>query len=235
MPVTVEERVTNLEQTMNRFILEMLDFKDEMRAFKEEMLDFKDEMRAFKEEMLDFKDEMRAFKEEMLDFKDEMRAFKDETRASQKQMARQWGELANKMGTMAEDLVAPSVPRILQQVVECPEEGIESVAVRVKRRQPKSGTMREFDVVAVCGEYVLVSETKSTLRADYIRDFAEMLPDIRLFFPEYSDRKFIGAIGSLYVEPGLVRYGERLGLIVLGFGEDVMSVLNSPEFTPRTF
>jgi len=249
MPVTVEERVTNLEQTMNRFALEMLDFKDEMRAFKdemrafkEEMLEFKDEMRAFKDEMLEFKDEMRAFKDEMLEFKDEMRAFKDEmrifkdeVRASQKQMDRRWGELANKMGTMAEDLVAPSVPRILQQVVECPEEGIESMAVRVRRRQPETGTMREFDVVAACGEYVLVSETKSTLRADDMRDFAEMLPDIRRFFPEYSDRKFIGAIGSLYVEPGLVRYGERLGLIVLGFGEEVMSVLNTPDFVPRAF
>jgi len=40
----------------------------------------------------------------------EMRDFKDETRASRREMNRRWGELANKMGTMAEDLVAPSHP-----------------------------------------------------------------------------------------------------------------------------
>jgi hypothetical protein len=32
-----------------------------------------------------------------------------------------------------------------------------------------------------------------------------------------------------------VRRGEAMGLIVLGFGEDVMDVLNSPGFVPRIF
>ncbi|RME51201.1 MAG: hypothetical protein D6796_01475 [Caldilineae bacterium] len=192
-------------------------------------------MRDFKEEMLAFKDEMRDFKEEMLAFKEEMRDFKEEMRLSNRQMNRRWGELANKMGTMAEDLVAPSIPRILRTVVECPEEAIESMAVRVRRRDPETGTMREFDVVAACGEYVLVNETKSTLRPEHIRNFADMLPGVRRFFPEYEGRKFIGAIGSLYVDESLVRRGEKLGLIVLGFGEEVMTVLNSPGFTPRAF
>jgi len=29
--------------------------------------------------------------------------------------------------------------------------------------------------------------------------------------------------------------GERRGLIILGFGEDVMDVLNTPGFVPREF
>jgi hypothetical protein len=32
-----------------------------------------------------------------------------------------------------------------------------------------------------------------------------------------------------------VRFGERRGLIMLGFGEDRMVVLNSPGFAPREF
>ena len=164
---------------------------------------------------------------EMRDFKDEMRDFKDETR-------RQWGELSNKLGTMAEDLVAPSIPRILQTVVDCPADSINS-AVRVKRRSAR-GTLHEFDVVATCGDYLFINETKSKLRPEDVRAFAEeTLPIARDFFPEYADKAVIGIVASLYVDDSLVRYAERQGLVVLGFGEDVVDVLNSPDFTPKTW
>lgn len=166
----------------------------------------------------------------------EMREFKEEMRASRIEMNKKWGELANKLGTMAEDLVAPSVPRILRQTVGCPDGGVESVAVRVQRLHPADRSRRrEFDVVAACGEYVLVNETRSRLDSKDVADFAERLPEARDFFPEYTDKKFIGAIASLYVDESVVRYGEKQGLIVLGFGEDVMEVLNSPGFVPREF
>jgi FtsZ-binding cell division protein ZapB len=256
----LEQRVTDLESmmaqliaTVNQLSLEMREFKDEMRAFKDEMLAyreearaemrefkaemraFKDEMRAFKEEMLDFKDEMRDFKDEMRDFKDEMLAYREESRAELKEWRRQWGELANKMGTMAEDLVAPSIGRILRTTVGCPEDRVDSVAVRVRRRHPRTDKEREFDVVATCGKYLLINETKSRLDVGAIDRFVEVLPGVRDFFPEYVDKEVIGAIASLYVDEGLVRYGERQGLIVLGFGEDVMDVLNEPGFVPKSF
>ena len=180
--------------------------------------------------------EMREFKDEMREFKDEMRDFKDEMHLSRKEMNRKWGELANKMGTMAEDLVAPSVPRILRLTVGCPDDRVESLAVRVRRLHPTDRHReREFDVVAACGEYVLINETKSRLDAQSVEDFAQRMPEARDFFPEYADKKFIGAIASLYVDESVVRYGEKQGLIVLGFGEDVMEVLNSPDFVPRVF
>lgn len=159
----------------------------------------------------------------------------EEIKRAVREMRRQWGELSNKMGTLAEDLVAPSIPRVLRTVVECPEDAVESVAVRVRRRHPKTRQVREFDVVATCGEYLLINETKSRLRPEHIREFVEELKHVRMYFPEYADRKVIGCIASLYVDPSLVRFGEGQGLIVLGFGEDAMDVLNSPEFTPRIF
>ncbi len=231
--IKVEARVINLEKMMSQLILtveqtsrEMREFKDEMRL---EMQEFKDEMREFKDEM---RLEMREFKDEMQEFKDEMREFKDESVRERREMRKQWGELANKMGTMAEDLVAPSVPRIFAQVIGCDRQNISSSAVRVKRKWQKGN--KEFDVVAVCGDYVLINETKSNLRSEDIREFAqETLPLIREIFPEYAGKKIIGAIASLYVDDNLVRYGERLGLIVLGFGEDVMDVLNSDGFQPK--
>lgn len=164
--------------------------------------------------------EMREFKDEMRDFKDEMR--------------RRWGELSNKLGTMAEDLVTPSIPRILPTLVDCPSDSINS-AVRVRRRTV-GGQTHEFDVVATCGDYLFVNETKSKLRPEDVTAFVEeTLPMVRDFFPEYADKQIIGIIASLYIDETLVRYAERQGLVVLGFGEDVMDILNSAEFVPKTW
>ncbi len=227
-----QAQLDQLSREMREFKEEMRAFKEEMRAFKQEMLDFKDEMRAFKQEMLDFKDEMRAFKQEMLDFKDEMRAFKDEMRRTVAKMNKQWGDLANKMGTLAEDIVAPGIPAILRQVVGCPE--VDSLAVRVRRRLP-DGTVHEFDVVATCDDYALINETKSKLTVEHVREFLTFLRRAREFFPEFQEKRIIGAVASLYVEPSVTVFAERQGLLVIGLGEENLVVLNSPDFTPKAF
>jgi hypothetical protein len=156
--------------------------------------------------------------------------------ATVKEMRRESGELSRRLGTMAEDLVAPSVGRILRNVIGASEDDITSVAVRVRRRTPqRPGEMVEFDVVAVCGDFALVNETKSRLAPEHILAFVERLGSVRTFFPELADKRILGAIASLYVDESLVRLGERQGLIVLGFGQDLMDILNSPGFVPRAF
>jgi len=229
LEVAVERRVANLEALMAQVWRTIERVDRQIERTQHQVDQTSRELRAFKDEMRAFKDEMCAFKDEMREFKEEMREFKRE-------MNKKWGELANKMGTMAEDLVAPSVPRILRQIVSCPDDRVEMIAVRVRKLHPADHSReREFDVVAVCGEYVLINETRSRLDTRMVEDFAERMPEAREFFPEYADRKFIGAIASLYVDESVVRYGEKHGLIVLGFGEDVMEVLNSPGFVPREF
>ena len=219
--IVLEPRVTNLEELMAQLTRNVGELTRNVNSLQDEMRDFKDEMR-------DFKDEMRGFKDEMGDFKDEMRDFKTE-------INKKWGELSNKMGTMAEDLVAPSIERILKETVGCPDNQVEWQAVRIKARHQNSGQQREFDVVAVCGDYLLVNETKSYLRPEDLPEFVNLLTEVRDYFPQYKEKQVIGSIGSLYVDSSLVRRGERLGLIVLGMGDHLMQVLNTPEFSPQFF
>lgn len=228
----VEEKVNHLDELMAQLIKTVDQTSREMRQSdersKREMQEFKEEMRQSDERS---KREMQEFKTEMRDFKDEMRDFKDEMRQLKKNSDKQWGELSKKLGTMAEDLVAPSIPRILKQITGCTEE-LDYFACRIRVKKPQT---KEFDVIAVCGDYIFVNETKNTLRSDYINDFYETMQSIHDYFPEFAGKKFIGAIASLYVEEHLVRQGEKLGLIVLGFGEELMDVLNSPGFVPKVF
>ena len=86
-----------------------------------------------------------------------------------------------------------------------------------------------------CENWVFINETKSTLRPEHLEKFHRLMQRIRDYFPEYKENQFIGAIASLYVDQSLVEYGETLGLIVLGFGEELMDVLNSTGFTLKSF
>ena len=122
--------------------------------------------------------EMSAFKDEMSAFKEEMRAFKEETRSSRKEMNKRWGDLSASLGMLVENIVAPSVPRVLREVFGCPDEEIESLLVRLKRKHPsRRGYNREFDAIAGGCGFVLIVESKTQLDTDAVGEFAERLPE----------------------------------------------------------
>lgn len=180
--------------------------------------------------------ELAAFKREMAEFKNEMSVCQERADADRREMNRQWGALANKMGTMAEDLVAPSIPRILRTLFGCPDDILDLAAIRVRRRSQRDRTRsREFDYIAACGDYFLINETKSSLKPADVDEFVETLSTAREFFPEQADRRIVGALASLYVDESLARYAERNGLIILSFGDDGMDLRNRSGFSPRLF
>ena len=65
--------------------------------------------------------------------------------------------------------------------------------------------------------------------------FIEVLQEARDFFPQYKEKKVIGALASLYIDTSLVRHIEKQGLIAMAVGQNLMDVLNSPGFKPKEF
>ncbi|MGA7878567.1 MAG: hypothetical protein WCA08_23105 [Desulfoferrobacter sp.] len=101
--------------------------------------------------------ELARLSVEMREFKDEMREFKDRSEQDRRQMNRKWGELANKMGTLIEDIVAPNLPRVAKEVFDCPEPSFFTVH---PRKRKGSGTL-ELDALVVCEKVVLLSQFKT--------------------------------------------------------------------------
>ena len=173
--------------------------------------------------------ELREFKEEMRDFKDEMRNFKEENRLQIRQMNIRWGEIAKKLGTITEDLVAPSIPRIIQE-----EFGLEVADLMIRRkRKLADGRIKEYDAIAVAGEYVFVDSTKSTLDGDGVKEFVKDIQEFRGFFPEYAENKIVGILASLFVEEGTLAYAGKMGFVVIAVGDNLMEVKNPKGFKPK--
>jgi len=159
----------------------------------------------------------------------EMRAFKDEMRQQSRDMNRKWGEISNKLGTMVEDLVAPSLPRIVEEKLR---EIVLDLMPRRKRRLT-DGRVREFDAVAVTSSLVCLNSTKATLRSADVDRFVEDIAAFREFFPEYDDRPLVGILASLAVDDSVLSYAEKQGFLVLAVGDELMEIKNRPGFEPK--
>ena len=204
MPVT-EKRMSRLERALENFITSVRD--SQMRT----------------------ESELREFKEEMRVFKDEMRDYKEENKQQLREMNIKWGEMARKLGTITEDLVAPSIPRIIKE-----EYGLEVTDLMVRRKKRlMDGRSKEYDAIAVAGEYVFVDETKSTLDSEDVKDFIEDIQGFRDFFPEYEKNKVVGILAGLYVDEGVIKYAEKAGFLVLAIGDALMEIKNTKGFKPK--
>jgi len=126
--------------------------------------------------------EMKEFKNEM---KQEMKDFKTYTQLSFERMNRKWEELVRKQGTLVEDMVAPNMKFIAEKYFNCKKSDCQSFAIRFEKQHPKiQEKEKEFDVLAVYPDKVIVNETKFNPKLaakfiDFIRsgDFFEYFPE----------------------------------------------------------
>ena len=233
MPIT-EERIDRIERAVQDFIVSVneshMRTEAELREFKDEM--HESHMRT-EAELKKFKDGMQAShmrtEAERRESKNEMQTYKEENRQQIREMNVKWGEMAKKLGTITEDLVAPSIPRIVKE-----EFGLEVTDLMVRRKKKLTdGRSKEYDAIAVAGECVFVDETKSTLDSEDVKDFIMDIQEFRNFFPEYEKNKIIGVLASLYVDENVIKYAERSGFLVLAVGDKLMEVMNTKGFKPK--
>ena len=150
-----------------------------------------------------------------------------EAARERREMNKRWGELANKMGTVVEDIVAPSVRRLAREVFGCGELQYFSERVSLKRSDDSSRE-REFDALYVGTRAVLLNETKSSPRAEDARRFAEFLSsgEFALYFPRYRELPIVPVFSSLSIPAHLVTYLTRHGIYALAMGDEAMQVVN---------
>jgi len=173
----------------------------------------------------------------------ELDSLSKEVKATAKQVKetnKQMGELSHRMGTLVEDMVSPDMLRILRHAANIPEEVEGVVNVRVQRLYRGSVSNGhaykiEFDAVAECGDYVLVNETKATLRPEHVKEFITELGYLRDYFPEFVGKQIIGSIASLRIDESLVVHASRQGLLVLALGEGMLQLQNEAGFQPKIF
>lgn len=224
----VEERLSSLEIVLESFIMSthvmIREIKNENAKMKQDSAEFK---RNIEKTVAEMKQDTVEFKSNMDKTVAEM---KRDTAKMKKEMNRQWGDLANKMGTMVEDIVAPNIAGIAKQYFNV--ETLAFFAVRVKCQNTiNPEIVKEFDVIAVSDHLFFVNETKSTVKIGYVDDFTESLKSIYDYFPQNRGKKLIPIFSALHIPDDIQNYLTRHNIYAMGMKEETMDLLNFEELS----
>jgi len=137
--------------------------------------------------------------------------------------------LTGKWGRFVEGLIAPGTISMFKERGI----GVEKVYQRVKAH--KDGREIEIDILAINKEYAILIEAKSSLGISDVDEHIERLKAFRVFFPEYSDRKIVGAVAGITIEEEADRYAYRHGLFVIGQSGETVKILNDKKFRPKVW
>ena len=168
-----------------------------------------------------------ALSKESREFKGEMREFKEEAERDRRRMNKAWGDLANKLGTTVEDVVAPNIPRIGREEFSMGERTDLLVRARRVSRQGKKRE-REYDIVCAGAGKVLIVEVKSSPSREQIPDFLTSLAEFADFYPEYGDLEHIGLFASWSLPNPVRKALAQAGLYGLAMGNETMEIVVRP-------
>jgi len=152
---------------------------------------------------------------------------KDDAARSRKEANYKWGKLAEKLGTLVEDMVAPNIKSIAKKyfnLTECED----FMTNRVKRHPVDKGREKEFDVIAVYGDTVILNETKVTPRMKYVEEFIEFVKKDTFyeFFPEYNGKILIPIFASMNIPDNVITHLSRNNILAMTMGEENMDIVN---------
>ena len=155
--------------------------------------------------------------------------FSRETDRKIQEVSKSVGNLTGKWSRFVEGLIAPGAVALFRQ------RGIEVDRIFQRVSARKNGEGIEIDILAVDQEYVVLIEAKSTLSVDDVKEQIERMKAFKKFFPEYADRKTVGAVAGIVIEEGADRFAYRQGFFVIGQTGETVAILNDRQFQPKVW
>ena len=147
--------------------------------------------------------------------------------AKVEEVSRSVAALIGKWRKFVEGLIAPGAVAMFK------ERGIEVEKVFQRVKAQKDGEGIEIDILAINKEYAVLIEAKSTLSIEDVKEHMKRLKAFKAFFPEYSDRKVVGAVAGIVIEERADRFAYRQGLFVIGQTGETVKILNDKTFKPK--
>ncbi|MCF6150680.1 MAG: DUF3782 domain-containing protein [Candidatus Kuenenia sp.] len=200
-------------------------FKETDKRFKETDKRFKETDRILKEKFKETDEEIDKLSKSV----EETRKSAEETRKASENTNKAVYALTGKWSRFVEGLIAPAVERLFK------ERGIEVDKVFQRVKTHRNGDEMEVDILAINGEYAVLIEAKSTLKIEDVKEHLERLEKFKTFFPEYKERKVVGAVGGIVMEEDSDKYAYRNGLFVIGESGDAAVILNDTNFQPKVW
>ncbi len=207
-------------------VQEIKGFFQEIRELQRETeLQMKETDRKFQETDRKFQETDRKFQESSREFDKRMA----ETNRQIKETSKRVGALSNRLGEFVEEMVRPGVEKLFQ------ERGIDVHSqIGPMKASDADGGIQVDLAVRNTTEMVLI-ECKSKLSEEHVNDHLERLSKFKKYFPEYTDKKLMGAVAAMVIPESVGRYACKQGMFVLAQSGEVMTILNDEKFAPAVW
>ncbi|KJR41011.1 hypothetical protein MCHI_003090 [Candidatus Magnetoovum chiemensis] len=228
------ERVDKLEFLMAQLIEERRESVKELRESQRESRKEADrqmeELRESQRKSQEKADrQMEELRESQKETAQQLRKSITSLEKDFKRVNQDWGNLSRKLGTIVEDMVFPSIARIIRERFGYKVTGIFTRVIKTL----DDGREKEFDLYADTKDYIFLNSTKATLTYSDVRHFSKDISKFRLFCSEYNHKPLIGILSTLNIKESVLRHAQEAGYIVLGIGFELMEVKNTAGFEPK--
>ena len=155
-----------------------------------------------------------------------MKEFKDEMKQFKREINKKWGELANRLGTLAEDIFGPGIPYLLKRL------GFETESYFFDLEVGPRGKKRQYDVL-IFGrsrdgkEKVFVAEVKNQGRSEDFIQLRESLESLKEFFPPVREKIIIPILAAFRFGEGVENLANKRGVLLVRMGGEYLEPLNS--------
>ena len=163
----------------------------------------------------------RDLKKSREEFDRDLKKSREEFNKSMAEINRNLGGIGNTQGEIAEDLFRRNTKAALNEY---------GIPIDQVHHNLKATGRREYDIVAVNAERVVVIEIKTKLKAKDVEKFLQtQLPQFKSAFPEFRDHVVYGGMGALVMSEEQEMELSGLGLFVFTQGKDGITRVRKPE------
>jgi len=173
--------------------------------------------------------ELQNFKEFVLtsqaNWEQRWTKLEQEREKERQEMNKKWGELANKMGTLVGDIIAPNIQRLACELFDVGDL-VDFSEFRSITHPTDKSRFKDFDALFIGSRGIILNETASTVRQSYIEEFIAFIPTVFEYLPEHKGKRVIPVFSSLYIPEHFVRYLTANKIYAMAMGDETMEILN---------
>ena len=181
---------------------------------------------------------MEDYRKEFWEGMKELRESQKETDRMIKELSREIDKLSKAVGELNGVWKAYSEKIIFDNIEEALKNaGFDNFLISRNVKRSKGSDHLEVDILSVGGDYVVVIETKTTLRVRDVRRFLRKLKERFLeFFPEFRGFRIFGAMVGINLQEGVESFATKNGILVFRHRDGgKVEILNPKDFQPKDF
>ncbi len=148
-----------------------------------------------------------------------------------KKTTRSVAELNGVWNNYSEKIIFDNIENTLRKA------GFRDFVVSKNVKRSKNSKNVEIDFLAVGDGYVVVVETKTSLKVKDVMGFVKKLKDkFSEFFPEFRNYRIYGAVVGINLQEGVEKFAFKNGLMVFRYKDKgEVEILNPEGFEPKDF